>query len=115
MTRLSETLRQMLAALERERHALAGLDIDAIIGTAADKQSLCGTIEQFDTGSLDEECLRLVAIARRLNETNMQVRNLVAANVAARLDSLVDRGGAISFGGRFGRPPVRLAAVPGSH
>jgi hypothetical protein len=114
MGKLSDTLRQMLAALERERHALAGLDIDAIMGTAAEKHSLCGTIERLDTSSLDDECRGLVVAARRLNETNCQVRNLVAANVAARLESLVDRGGSITFGGRFGRSGARLAAVPGS-
>lgn len=109
---LSATLRQMLAALERERHALAGLDIDEIMGTAAEKQLLCGTIEQLDTARLDDECRALVETARRLNDTNLQVRNLVAANVAARLDALVDRGGAIGFAGRFGGPGLRLATVP---
>lgn len=108
---LSATLRQMLAALERERHALAGLDIDEIMGTAAEKQALCGAIEQLDTASLDDECCALVETARRLNDTNLQVRNLVAANVAARLDALVDRGGAIGFAGRFGGSVLRLAAV----
>ena len=39
---LRETLRQMLAVLEAERQALAGLDIEAILGTAADKDKLCG-------------------------------------------------------------------------
>jgi hypothetical protein len=31
---------------------------------------------------------RLLDAARRLNEVNRQVRNLIAANVAARLDAL---------------------------
>lgn len=108
---LKATLRQMLAALEQERHALAALDIDEIMGTASEKQHLCGIIEELDTVMLDDECRALVETARRLNDTNLQVRNLVAANVAARLDALVDRGGAIGFAGRFGRPGVRLAAV----
>jgi hypothetical protein len=85
---LRETLRQMLAVLEAERQALAGLDLDAILCTAADKEQLCCTLDKAAPFALDEECRGMVDAAKRLNEVNRQVRNLIAANVSARLDSL---------------------------
>jgi hypothetical protein len=89
---MSETLRQMIAVLQAERQALAGLDLDAIMGCASDKIALCGTLYvggPFDPDyPLSEECRGLLDAARRLNEVNRQVRNLIAANVAARLDAL---------------------------
>jgi hypothetical protein len=87
---MRDTLRQILAVLETERQALAGLDLDAIILTSQDKNRLCGTLEACgEQGpALDEECRGMLDSARRLNEVNRQVRNLVAANVEARLDSL---------------------------
>jgi hypothetical protein len=85
---LRETLRQMLAVLEAERQALAGLDLDAILCTAADKQKLCGTLDQSGAVEVDEECRGMLDAAKRLNEVNRQVRNLIAANVSARLDTL---------------------------
>lgn len=91
-TALRENLRQMIAVLQAERQALAGLDLDAIMGCAQDKVALCGTLDEygpFETAdSLGEECRGLLDAARRLNEVNRQVRNLIAANVAARLDAL---------------------------
>ncbi|MEQ1498603.1 MAG: flagellar protein FlgN [Novosphingobium sp.] len=89
---MRETLRQMIAVLQAERQALAGLDLDAIMGCAADKIALCGTLDSsgpFESDfPLGEECRGLLDAARRLNEVNRQVRNLIAANVAARLDAL---------------------------
>jgi hypothetical protein len=85
---LRDTLRQMLAVLETERQALAGLDIDAISGCAQDKLALCGRLDIPAEAAIDAECRGLLDAARRLNEVNRQVRNLVAANVAARLDAL---------------------------
>ena len=85
---LRDTLRQMLAVLAAERQALAGLDIDAIAGCTQDKQALCGRIEDIQAEAIDEECRGLIDAARRLNEVNRQIRNLVAANVALRLDAL---------------------------
>ncbi len=89
---LRDQLRQMVAVLEAERQALAGLDLDAIMGCANDKVTLCGTIDHcgpFTDGSeLSEECTGLLDAARRMNEVNRQVRNLIAANVAARLETL---------------------------
>lgn len=85
---LHETLRQMLAVLEQERQALAGLDLDAIIGTTRDKDRLCGTIDAFGEPDLDEDCRSMLDAARRLNEVNRQVRNIIAANVSRRLNAL---------------------------
>lgn len=85
---LRDTLRQMLAVLEEERQALAGLDLDAIIGTSNDKNRLCGTLDTVGAIELDEECRGMLDAARRLNEVNRQVRNIIAANVSRRLDAL---------------------------
>lgn len=89
MTVMRENLRQMIAVLQAERQALAGLDLDAIMGCANDKVALCGTLDTLaDEHSADEECQGLLDAARRMNEVNRQVRNLIAANVSARLDAL---------------------------
>jgi len=85
---LRDTLRQMLAVLEDERHALAGLDVDAIMGCAVDKTALCGRLDTTAPEAIDEECRALLDAARRVNEANRRVRNLIAANVSARLDAL---------------------------
>ncbi|QSR16559.1 flagellar protein FlgN [Novosphingobium sp. KA1] len=85
---LHEALRQMLAVLECERQALAGLDLDAIVGVTQAKDRLCGTLDSAGIIELDEECRGMLETARRLNEVNRQVRNIIAANVAKRLDVL---------------------------
>lgn len=89
---MHDALRQMLAVLEEERQALAGLDIDAIVGATRDKDRLCGTLDDLGdglgAGLLDEECRGMLDAARRLNEVNRQVRNIVAANVSRRLNAL---------------------------
>ena len=89
---LHHSLRQMVAVLQAERQALAALDLDAILGCAQDKQALCGRIDATGPFSqdfaLDEECRGLLDAAKRINEVNRQVRNLLAANVAARLETL---------------------------
>ncbi|MCB2072921.1 MAG: flagellar protein FlgN [Novosphingobium sp.] len=85
---LRETLRQMLAVLQAERQALADMNLDAILGTADDKQAICGKLDQPNEGEIDEECRGMLDAARRLNEVNRQVRNLIAANVTARLNAL---------------------------
>jgi hypothetical protein len=87
-TLLRDNLRQMVAVLQDERQALAGLDLDGIMGAAVGKSSLCGTLEATDPDLVDEECRGLLDAARRLNEVNRQVRNLIAANVSKRLDML---------------------------
>jgi hypothetical protein len=86
---LRDTLRQMVAVLQDERQALAALDLDAIMGTAVNKSGLCDVLAGTDEGAVDEECRGLLDAARRLNEVNRQVRNLIAANVAQRLDAIV--------------------------
>ncbi|PEQ14725.1 flagellar protein FlgN [Novosphingobium sp. PC22D] len=78
----------MLAVLEAERQALAGLDLDAIVGATNDKTRLCGTLDAVADFDVDEECRGMIDAAKRLNEINRQVRNLVAANVSARLNAL---------------------------
>jgi hypothetical protein len=85
---LRDTLRQMLAVLEDERHALAGLDVDVIMGCTLDKSALCGRLDTTAPEAVDEECRGLLDAARRLNEANRRVRNLIAANVSARLDAI---------------------------
>lgn len=85
---LHDTLRQMLAVLEDERQALAGLDLDAIVGSTHSKDRLCGTLENIGVAYLDEEARGMLETARRLNEVNRQVRNIIAANVSRRLNAL---------------------------
>ena len=85
---IKDALRQMLAVMEQERQALAALDLNAISGCIAEKSLLCDKLGQASNDNLDEECLSLVEATRRLNEVNRQIRNLVAANVSARLDAL---------------------------
>ena len=97
--KLRETLRQMLAVLDGERQALAGLDLDAILGLAGDKQRLCASLEQAGGAALDEDCRAMIAAARRKNEVNRQIRNLIAANVAARIDVLAGNSRLYSPGG----------------
>jgi hypothetical protein len=88
-TELAQALRQMVAVLQAERQALAGLDLDGIMGCAVSKRGLCDVIEVGSAGAQpDAECQGLLESARRLNAVNRQIRNLVAANVSARLDAL---------------------------
>ena len=91
-TDLKDMLRQMIATMEEERQALAGMDIDAIMGCAQNKADLCDNISAASNDNLDDECLSLIDAAKRMNEVNRQVRNLVASNVATRLAALT--GGA---------------------
>lgn len=86
--KLKEALRQMLAVLESERQAIAGLDLDAITLAARDKLGLCDRLDHADAASLDEECRAMSRAARDANEVNRQMRNLVAANITARIDML---------------------------
>ncbi len=89
MSAMADSLRQMIAVLQAERQALAGLDLDGVLGSAQDKLALCGTLDSVGAeASIDEECRALLEAARRLNEVNRQIRNLIAANVSARLDAL---------------------------
>ena len=89
---LHAALRQMLAVLDAERQALASMDLEAIMGCADSKSALCDALDglaaEMDPATLDAECREMLEAARRLNEVNRQIRNLVAANVAARLEAL---------------------------
>ena len=82
---LREALRQMLALLEGERQALAGLDLERILTCAGGKIELCERIERGAAGQLDEEERALLDAVTRLNDINRKMRNLIAANVEARL------------------------------
>jgi len=90
---LREGLRQMIAVLQRERQALAALDADGLVGAARDKDSLCDTLAALEPQMLDGETRSLAETARQLNEVNRRVRNLLAANVAARIEALGARPG----------------------
>lgn len=81
-------LRQMIAVLESERQALAALDIEALLAATQEKQELCGQLAP--AGPLPDagECRALAEQARALNEINRRVRNLLAAQVATRIDAL---------------------------
>lgn len=102
---LHDSLRQMLAVLEEERQALAGLDLDAIVGATRDKDRLCATLDvagQIDPlGDLGEECRGMLETARRLNEVNRQDRNIIAANVARRLNTLTGASQLYRAGGNY--------------
>ncbi len=97
-TTLRDALRQMLALLESERQALAGLDLDGILTSSNGKLELCEIIERNAGGPLDEECRGLLDGVTRLNEINRKIRNLTAANVEARLGSLAGRANIYASG-----------------
>jgi hypothetical protein len=78
----------MIAVLEAERQALASLDADGLFEAARAKEALCDALSPLDAQSLTAETRPLVETAQQLNEVNRRVRNLLAANVAARLEAL---------------------------
>ena len=90
---LADSLRQMIAALQEERQALAALDVNAIMATANQKEALCELLENCPTALVDDECAGLIGSAKQLNEVNRRVRNLLAANASARLDALTGSAG----------------------
>lgn len=90
---LAASLRQMVAALDAERQALAAMNIDALVLATGDKQRLCADLEGHAANDVDGECRGLLEAARHQNEVNRKVRNLLAANVAARLDALTSSPG----------------------
>lgn len=85
---LTANLRQMIAVLERERQALAGLDRDELVAATMEKEALCEKLTPIGPEMVGAEARSLAETARHLNEVNRRVRNLLAANVAARLDAL---------------------------
>ena len=103
---LAENLRQMLAILESERAALAGLDLERIITCADGKQRICTELETVAREELDEECEGLLNAVRRMNEVNRKLRNMIADNVQARLGSLTGN----SF--LYAAPTERMEMMP---
>lgn len=85
---LADRLRQMIAVLESERQSLAALDADGLIGSANEKEALCDLLAGLGPQALDSETRALAETARQLNEVNRRVRNLLAANVTARIEAL---------------------------
>lgn len=85
---LPATLRQMIAVLEKERQALASLDADSLFEASREKDALCDALAPVDPDALDTETRPLVETAQSLNDANRRVRNLLAANVASRLEAL---------------------------
>ncbi|MDJ0643662.1 MAG: flagellar protein FlgN [Erythrobacter sp.] len=81
-------LRQMIAVLEQERQALASLDIDALTVSTRAKETLCDALMPIGSGELGAEARELARTAQQLNDVNRRVRNLLAANVSARLEAL---------------------------
>lgn len=108
---LRDTLRQMVAVLQEERQALAGLDLDGIMGSATAKSAMCDAIDAAGVSQLDDECRGLLEAAKKMNEVNRQVRNLIAANVAARLDAFT--GGASVYRTRPAGGPAYAYAARG--
>ncbi|WP_343613343.1 flagellar protein FlgN [Novosphingobium sp.] len=104
-----DTLRRMIELLRHEREALTGMDMDSIMGCAHDKYVLCEELEAAGDGHIDEETRGLIDAARRLNEVNRQLRNLIAANVSARLNAL--SGGAPLYKAQTGQA-LRPQGVP---
>ncbi|MFC3099903.1 flagellar protein FlgN [Altererythrobacter lauratis] len=90
---LAESLRQMLAVLETERQALAAMDVDALVLCTGSKSALLSELEDCRPPVIDAECRSLLEAARHQNEVNRKIRNLLAANVAARLDALTRQPG----------------------
>ena len=85
---LAANLRQMIAVLEKERQALATLNADELSETAREKDALCDALAPVPLDAIDSETRPLVEAAQALNDVNRRVRNLLAANVAARLEAL---------------------------
>jgi len=84
---LSGNLRQMIAVLEQERQALATLDADELFEASHRKEALCETLRPFGEDALDPQSRELAKTAQALNDVNRRVRNLLAANVSARLEA----------------------------
>lgn len=107
-------LRQMIAVLEIERQALAALDAEGLTEISRVKEELCGALAPLAADALDQETRGLAETARRLNDVNRRVRNLLAANVAARLAALGggEREDAATYGATTGSVGGLLRVCP---
>ena len=85
---LPATLRQMIAVLEKARQALASLDADGLVEASREKDALCDALSPVAPETVDGETRPLIETAQQLNDVNRRVRNLLAANVASRLEAL---------------------------
>lgn len=85
---LAGSLRQMIAVLQAERQALATLKADTLLDVTREKEGLCEQLAQFGSQSMDEDTRTLAQTAKSLNDVNRRVRNLLAANVAGRLEAI---------------------------
>ncbi|WP_298307480.1 flagellar protein FlgN [uncultured Erythrobacter sp.] len=85
---LHGNLRQMIAVLQAERQALATLEAKSLSAVTREKESLCDVLADIDHFAIDDDARALSETAKSLNEVNRRVRNLLAANVAGRLDAL---------------------------
>ncbi|UAB79625.1 flagellar protein FlgN [Erythrobacter sp. SCSIO 43205] len=78
----------MIAVLQDERQALATLKAQTLFDVTREKEGLCEQLAQFSALSMDDETRALAQTAKSLNDVNRRVRNLLAANVAGRLEAL---------------------------
>ena len=85
---LHGNLRQMIAVLQDERQALATLKAEVLLDVTRQKEGLCEELSKFGSHPMDEETQALAHTAKALNDVNRRVRNLLAANVAGRLETL---------------------------
>lgn len=92
--------RQIVAVLEEERRALAGLDRDGILACATAKAQLCDTLDAHAPSTISAELRDLLLTARRLNDANGRLRNLVAGKISTRLTALSGRPGLYRVQGR---------------
>lgn len=112
---LAGNMRQMIAALEDERQALATLDLDLLTGAVRKKEALCDALEPVNADAHNHETRALAVTARQLNDVNRRVRNLLAANVAARLEALgvpqqTYRAGRLSNAANMAQVTARISA-----
>lgn len=96
---MTQTVRQMLAVLQDERRALAGLDLAGIVDCVTRKGHLCETLADADVGTIDAPLRDLLTSAARLNDGNARLRNLIAGKVSARLTALTGRSSLYRVGG----------------
>lgn len=87
------TLRQILAVLERERQAFASLDLDMIVECSERKVSGCDQLSSASLPEMERETRELLEAARRQNEINRRMRNIIANNVTGRLRRLTGDDG----------------------